>query len=409
MLMVAEWAVYAGLAASCAFFITVFLHMVANAFNLTSLRMWVKAEYMQVLASFLIIALAGATEIGANQFGTVFPAVGSISSSVTMGTAMNTGNVALSEANAAQGAAGNPTAIGEAYLKTVIGCEQSLYSIIYTVNFYFEDASKLAFDVRGNEASASGFPLSGWVSLNHYINNNIVYLVLFHYVQYSLLQFAAYTMLPVFLPIGLALRAFPVTRGAGGLVTAIALGFAFVFPISYVLIVAMMPGVQGACTQLNVVPQNQNYQTLTGNRQMENLFNVSYPDFGSWDGKIESPDGKYQLAVPRSMWGDLQGGKQVAVGGYIIEKAGTQLMVYDFNPCLANEGAQIENYYRVKMSQDWLGQQLDYYSQLLGLLFMQALFYPLASLIITFTFIRQTGSLFGADLAEIGRGLIKII
>ena len=46
---------------------------------------------------------------------------------------------------------------------------------------------------------------------------------------------------------------------------------------------------------------------------------------------------------------------------------------------------------------------------MLGVFFMQALFYPLAALIITFSFIRQTGSLLGADLAEIGRGLIKII
>ncbi|HIH30560.1 TPA: hypothetical protein HA243_04120, partial [Candidatus Micrarchaeota archaeon] len=44
-----------------------------------------------------------------------------------------------------------------------------------------------------------------------------------------------------------------------------------------------------------------------------------------------------------------------------------------------------------------------------SLLFLQAIFYPLASLIITISFIRQTGSLFGADLAEIGRGLIKLI
>ena len=343
--MVAEWAVYAGLAASCGFFITVFLHMVANAFNLTSLRMWVKSEYMQVAASFFIIALAGAAEITATPF---FQQVNGISSYVTGTTVMNTGNVALTAAGTAPNSAGDPSAIGEAYLKTVIGCEQSLYSIIYTVNFYFEDAGKLSYDVRGNEPSASGFALAGWVSLYHYINNNLVYLVLFHYVQYGLLQFASATMLAVFLPLGLVLRAFPLTRGAGGLVTAIALGFAFVFPMSYVLIVAMMPGVQGACTELGQMPQNQNYQTLTGGQ-----------DRG--------------------------------------------------NPCLTNEGAQIENYYRVKMSQNWLGQQLDYYSQLLGLLFMQALFYPLAALIITFTFIRQTGSLFGADLAEIGRGLIKII
>ncbi|PIT84682.1 hypothetical protein COU37_02035 [Candidatus Micrarchaeota archaeon CG10_big_fil_rev_8_21_14_0_10_45_29] len=45
----------------------------------------------------------------------------------------------------------------------------------------------------------------------------------------------------------------------------------------------------------------------------------------------------------------------------------------------------------------------------LPLFYMQALFLPMVSLIITFTFIRQTGALFGADLNEVGRGLIKLI
>ena len=424
--MALDWVVYAGMAASCGFFLTVFLHMVANAFNLTSLRMWVKSEYMQVAASFLIIALAGGAQIAAGQFGNIFGTATGINSYVTSTTVTNTGNVALTAAGSVPNAAGDPTAIGEAYLQTVIGCEQNLYSTIYTINFYFEDASKIALDVANVEASASGFALSGWVTLYHYINNNLVYLVLFHYVQYSLLQFSAATMLQVFLPIGLILRAFPVTRGAGGLVTAIALGFAFVFPITYVLIVAMMPGVQTACMQLNTVPQSQNYQLLTGNQQRHNLFNATAPtDFGTWNGNVTSTDGKYLVVVPQAGRADLKNGKEVTVGGYIIDPVGpagtqaaqaqagaptvTQLNVYDFNPCLTNEGSQIENYYRVKMSQNWLSQQLDYYGQMLGMLFMQALFYPLASLIITFTFIRQTGSLLGADLAEIGRGLIKII
>ena len=79
------------------------------------------------------------------------------------------------------------------------------------------------------------------------------------------------------------------------------------------------------------------------------------------------------------------------------------------NPCLTNEGAQLENYYRLKAveGESWLS--LSYWQHMLGVFFMQALFYPLAALIITFSFIRQTGSLLGADLAEIGRGLIKII
>ncbi len=45
----------------------------------------------------------------------------------------------------------------------------------------------------------------------------------------------------------------------------------------------------------------------------------------------------------------------------------------------------------------------------LPVFYLQGMFLPLVALIITFTFIRQTGAVFGADLAEIGRGLIKLI
>ncbi len=345
--MAAEWAAYAVLVGMCSLFITIFLHMVANAFGLQTLRMWVKAEYMQVLATFLIIAFAAATDLGSTTF---FSTGESVISQVTGRTILESGNVdlAAAQAIAAQGGSADRYSISKAYLGLVVSCEKSLYSTIYNLNFYFESASKLSYDVRGNEPAASGFALSGWVTLYHYINNNIIYLVLFHYIQYSILVFSQYTMLSVFLPIGLALRAFPITRGAGGLVTAFALGFAFVFPMSYMLIVAMMPGVNTTCSQLSQVSDSAGYRLLTSNQ-----------DSG--------------------------------------------------NPCLANEGAQIENYYKIKMieGESWLS--LSYWQHIVASLFMQALFYPLAALIITFSFIRQTGSLFGADLAEIGRGLIKII
>jgi hypothetical protein len=79
------------------------------------------------------------------------------------------------------------------------------------------------------------------------------------------------------------------------------------------------------------------------------------------------------------------------------------------NPCVNNYGAVIETVYKVKSQSETISGISNYLKSMMGLLFLQALFYPLASLIITITFIRQTGSLFGADLAEIGRGLIKLI
>jgi hypothetical protein len=193
----------------------------------------------------------------------------------------------------------------------------------------------------GVEAIGGGWALGGLVSFFHYLNNNLVYLALFNYVQYYILQFSQFTMLQIFLPIGLILRSFPVTRGAGGLVTAFALGFAFVFPISYVLIVAMMPNTHALCSQVNVM-------------------------------------------------------KEEAVNAHQ-------------DPCLNNEGAILEKYYQLKAEKGKLGGISAFLSESINIFFLQSMFYPLVALVITFTFIRQTSSLLGADLAEIGRGLLKII
>jgi len=332
--MAVAWEYYALAAAFISLFITVLMHMIANGFGLQSLNLWVKSEYMQVGATFLIVLLAiGVNAFSNNIFGPIATAVAASSGNLDVTNIVPSPNYIIT-----------PSEIGKSYLTAVIGCEKDLYVTVYAINFYFETWSRVSFDILGVEASASGLALGGWVTMFHYIMNNVVYLALFQYVQYQLLQFSQYTMLYPFLPIGLILRAFPATRGAGGIVTAFALGFAFIFPMSYVLIVSMEAGVHGACTRLS----------------------------------------------------GIQG-----------EPAMTVLTQGD--PCFTNTGEQFENYFKLKMVQGSLSGTIDYLKNLLGLFFLQALFYPLASLIITFTFIRQTSSLFGADLAEIGRGLIKII
>ncbi len=324
-----DWAVICTTIALCSFFITVLLQMAAKALSLQSLNMWVRAEYAQVAVSFLIIFFAI----------TMVTAGYEVTKSITATLAGASGNIPLSETITSQHLT-KPINIGQAYLHTLITCEQNIYSLIFIYNYPSEFFSKMGLDALGVESIGGGYALGGMVSLFHYMNNNLVYLALFNYVQFYILQLSQFTMLQIFLPIGLILRAFPVTRGAGGLITAFSLGFAFGFPICYVLIIAMMPNTGAACSQV----------TLMNNA-------------------ASSADA----------------------------------------PCLNNAGAQMKEYYKLKAEKGKMGSITSFLGDTIDIFFLQSMFYPLVALIITFTFIRQTGSLMGADLAEIGRGLMKII
>ena len=313
-------------------FITVLVDMFSRAFGLQSASMWAKSEYAQVGVTFLIIMMADAIHVVGNE----------VVAEVATSVAEKSGNIylynlALANHNAEYAA----NIIAKKYIEQIIECESTIYFWVYWLNIFVEAFSKISFDVAHHEAIGAGIALTGWTTLFHYILNNIVYLVLFHYIQYDILLLSQYSMLQVFLPLGLVMRAFPLTRGAGGFVLAFALGFAFVFPMTYVMIIAMMPSAEAYCSQI------------------EPLFQDS--PFGTDD------------------------------------------------PCFNNAGSVMGYYYQVKNSESWISQVINHPQNTLSLLFLQAIFYPLASLIITISFIRQTGSLFGADLAEIGRGLIKLI
>ena len=323
-----DWTITAGSVALISFFIVVVVQMISKAFSFQSGEIWAKSEYMQVAVSFLIIFFAAALQTAG------FYAAGQITNMV----ASASGNVDL--VNSIPGSNGDPTIIGKAYIGKVVECETAIYRAVYWRNMWVEAVSRISFDVMHAEPVAGLYALTGYVSLFHYIMNNMVYLALYNYIQYNLLIFSQYTMLSIFLPIGLVLRAFAPTRGAGGFVTAFSLGFAFVFPVTYVMIVALMPNAGHYCTQIS---------TQTS------------PPFGQK------------------------------------------------NPCFDSVGSSLAGYFVVQGMTGDLTKIVGSITSTINLLFLQGIFYPLASLIITFSFIRQTGNLFGADLAEIGRGLIKII
>lgn len=313
-------------------FLAVFLDMVSRAFSLQALSMWVKSEYAQVAVTFLIILMAFLI------FGNgVEPGIGEeIAMEATAAVAAETGNIAIRDA--AELHVNNPTEIAKSYIKgTVVKCQADIYLGIFILDLLAEPGSSLMLEVRGVESIGGGFFLGGIVSTLHYLAASIVYLGVFEYVQYYLLTFSYYTMLSVFLPIGLVLRAFPFTRGAGGLIVAVALGFAFVFPVTYILVMAMMPSLGTDCSSVDVP--------------------VDSADIPSW----------------------------------------------------FNAGEIKDNMLRIQAEQGRMNLSVEGIRAKIALLYLQAFFYPMVVLIVTFTFIRQTGSLFGSDLAEIGRGIIKIV
>jgi hypothetical protein len=85
------------------------------------------------------------------------------------------------------------------------------------------------------------------VAETEYLGDELSWLTIVLYAQISFLRFIETSMFTVFLPIGILLRAFPPTRGAGAVLIAIAIGFYVVFPMAYTLLYLGSPKTVQGC------------------------------------------------------------------------------------------------------------------------------------------------------------------
>lgn len=314
-----------------AFFAVVLLHMLANALNIASLRVWAKGEYMQVLITFLlafaIVNLIGLAWNLMVDFATYLFFASPVLSQKYVEAGLGPDSVKF-----------DPYVFVQSFLKTtMIGCEQTVYRTLYSVNYFYKVIATIKAETMGIE------PVGGWyttvyTSSMEYIMGHINMLLLLHWVQIRFLSIVKYAA-PLMIQIGLVLRAFPMSRGAGGLLLAMGFGFFAVYPISLAMLITMQPPGVSFCTQFEPPP-------------MMNLQN---------------------------------------------------------NEITADAGGVILAYYTTVANENSVMGLLEQAKSFLPLFYMQAMFYPMVALIITFTFVRQTGALFGADLNEIGRGLVKLI
>ena len=306
------------------FFIVTLIYMLGTAFQMPTLKTWAKSEYMQVIVTFLLTAalIAASAQIWVLMVN-----------SVSMFYKVSHPEMANPSLYY------EPFSFAQSFINTtLIGCEKTVYTTIYPVNYYYRVASRLSTEGIGNDP-IGGWYTSAYTGFFEYVTGHVQYLLLLHYIQIRFLSLIKYVM-PLLIQMGLVLRVFPFSRGAGGLLMAIGFGFFVIYPISIAMLMTLLPSPSSSfCTGFSPPPL----------LDMSSLNCVQTP-------------------------GDLM---QVKMD--------------------------------IAASQGGVGSLISQLETFLPVFYLQGMFLPLVALTITFTFIRQTGAIFGADLAEIGRGLIKLI
>ena len=324
-----EWGPITIVLGMLTFSIVTVLYMFAISFNLKSLKMWAKSEFMQIIITFLLVIFMFA----------VIDIVWDVMVDIVTNLYTTDSMLYKPQGGWPVGIRLDPFSFSQMFIKnTMIDCEINVYRVLYAVNFFYDFFGKMSTEILGSD------PVGGWYttvysSIFKYINGHINMLLLFHWIQIRFLSLIKFTM-PIVILLGLMLRIFPMSRGSGGLLIAVGFGFFAVYPISIALLMTMQPPATSFCTEFGppALLDISNQNTVV----------MSAADVAHTRNAIEAEESEVKILIDK-----------------------------------------LKNF--------------------IPLFYLQALFLPIVSLIITFTFIRQTGALFGADLAEVGRGMIKLI
>ncbi|MBI4399551.1 hypothetical protein HY570_02270 [Candidatus Micrarchaeota archaeon] len=201
---VLSWTQTSLLAVMTVFFIVAVLHMLGTLIDNQRIKMWAKSEFLQALASALIILWL---VVLANAFAAI----------VSQTT----------------GVAGSPLDVVRADINSKITSLTSMYSTAKAQNDHFSVLEWDCITIIGLQTCHPEVhtDVEFWRTVGYKITQLRVALN----AELLLLDFVERGMLGLFLPLGILLRMAPITRGLGGLMIASAIGMYFIFPIFYVL------------------------------------------------------------------------------------------------------------------------------------------------------------------------------
>jgi len=323
--------------------------MVSRLLQLPMIEQWAKAELVFSLSTvFLILFLVAVVEF-------IEPLLVQLTNSMTMLNFGATGHIP-------------PLPTGDSitlmdyamtYMDSVFLCIKHLFKFLIKLNFPLEIAASFTVDVFMFDI-VSGWAYKGPLQTVHILANYITFTLFIYYILIHIMRFVQATALTIFIPLGIILRQFPPTRGAGAFVIALALGFYLVFPFAYILVT-------------NVVPQTMACPML--------------PDFEGLDDMSTYGMANPNKAFDVMLWTDAhQSGFMGTISGISSYLAGMNLDPLGVVPDAVEFTA---------------GRAAGFSINLCCL--------PFLAMIITMSFVLSTTNLFGANLPEIGRGFIKLI
>lgn len=358
-----SWQLLAVIAAAASVGLAALWYALARLFVVEELQKFARGEIVHALSMVVLVA-----------FFIVFVDVAVEVANILMAESTRIGAPNLWLAMQDPEAKASPFTVGYFYTITMRRCMTALYKRIVcvaSIPLAFVDISPAA------EGTAPSPTLTFATALTQLIYNvafglttNLVYLILAFDVQKYILSFSQATMLTVFLPLGVVLRALPFTRAMGNLFVAIAIGFYFVHPLTYgiILVVTQPLGqVESRCGITGLVK----YDPAKG-------IDVA-PDESTWmcaKLAVELPVGIVESIPP------------------IAKMTYTTISTW--------LGAAAKHEVEVK-------GLLDYYQSVMGETFAFAIIYPLVAFAITLTFIRSFALFLGAEVQEFLQGLARLL
>lgn len=238
------------------------------------------------------------------------------------------------------------------YMATPTSCIQQFMNFLYALAIPVDAMASVYMEIFMSE-HASGFGVK-WISerIVNATQSFTFYMYMSFLIQHTF-EFIKYYA-GFFFSIGVALRAFPPSRGAGAYLMAISFGLYFIFPLSYITIATLsLPSAQS-----NII-----------------TFNATTSGSPAYACSLPTPPDVSQYAC---------GGADV---GRVMELSAT---------IRANSNSLV----------DFLTLRIDDFQRHL---LSAVCIFPMISFIILFTFVLNTTNLFGGNIPEIGRGLVKLI
>ena len=354
----AGWELIAVAAASLSVIVSAMLIMFSRLFSLRNLEQTAKTEFVYAISTVLIVIMVGALiTVGEPYLAQGAPLTG-LHSSIAKSLYLSTFQLNGEEAPWNTLVFSQNTLIDWMilYMQTPTQCVGQFMKILYGLSIPIESISSVYMEIFMSEV-ASGFGIkfiaeriaTATKSMSFYMYMYYLIAHTFHFIEY----YAGF-----FFSVGVALRAFPPTRGAGAFMMAITIGLYFVFPLTYILVATMsLPHVQTSVLLANPNPA-----------PLESSF-------------------KYKCLLPPVPTDIAQYACQSPSFGSLFSAVN-----------------------QLKANYDELNQWLTYkISDLILHLVSAICLFPTIAMVVFLTFTLNAANLFGGNIPEIGRGLVKLI